>query len=129
MSFAPLLLMVSACGGSDLFDAGRQSKGRHFALIETDQLARQHRGFVRVDELAPAPPVKVRLLRPDELTPQLIRLAENMLRNHEAPFGSEVLLETAKSTYIARFEWHYQYEANPDRAPDWHKGITLYATE
>jgi hypothetical protein len=121
--------MMSACGGSDLFDAGRQAKGRHFTLMETDQVARHQRGFVRVDELAPAPPVRVRLLRPDELTPQLIRLAEEVLRNREGPFGSEVVLETAKSRYIARFEWHYQYEASPDRAPDWHKGITLYATE
>jgi hypothetical protein len=129
LAVIPLVVMTSACGGGDLSETGRQSKGPHFALIEDDETARPRRGFVRVDELAPAPLVAVRVLRPDELTSRLIRRAEDMLINHEGPFGSEVVVEMDNHTYIARFEWHYQYDGNADRAPEWHKGLTLYATE
>jgi hypothetical protein len=64
-----------------------------------------------------------------ELTPELIRKADDMLRRREQPLGTQVVVETRDKTYIARFEWHYSYDMNPERAPSWHKGITLYATE
>jgi hypothetical protein len=85
--------------------------------------------FVRIDELPHAAPVAVRPLQPQELTPELIRKADDMLRRQEKPLGTQVVVETANKTYIARFEWHLAYDQSPDRPQTWHKGITLYTTE
>jgi hypothetical protein len=86
-------------------------------------------GFIRIDDLPRVAPIALRPLQPAELTPELIRKAEDMLRNHEKPLGTQVLVENRDKTYVARFEWHYTYDSDPNRPQSWHKGITLYATE
>jgi hypothetical protein len=96
-------------------------------FIRVEDLPRAE--FLRIDDLPRAAPVAVRPLQPQELTPELIRKADEMLRRQEKPLGTQVVVETADKTYIARFEWHYTYDQNPERPQTWHKGITLYATE
>jgi len=86
-------------------------------------------GYVKVDDLAPAPPVALRPLRGQELTPRLVRRAEDVLRHEEKPLGTQVVLELDDKKYIAKFEWHYDDESTPKRPFGWHKGVTLYATE
>jgi hypothetical protein len=97
-------------------------------FIRVEDLPRAE-GFLRIDDLPRLPPIALRPLQGAELTPELIRKADEMLRNHEKPLGTQVLLEARNKTYVARFEWHYTYDNDPDRPQSWHKGITLYATE
>ena len=96
-------------------------------FIRVEDLPRAE--FVRIDDLPRAAPVAIRPLQPQELTPELIRKADDLLRRQEKPLGTQVVVETADRTYIARFEWHYTYDQNPERPQTWHKGITLYTTE
>jgi hypothetical protein len=136
LAFAAIVATVAVVGvaiafGSTHFAAVRSvvakiqpaSKG----FIRVEDLPRAE--FVRIDDLPRAAPVAVRPLQPQELTPELIRKADEMLRQHEKPLGTQVVVETADKTYIARFEWHYTYDQNPERPQSWHKGITLYTTE
>jgi hypothetical protein len=105
--------------------ASSAAAGAHFVRVE--DLPRV--GFVRVDDLAPAPVVAVRPLQGRELTPELVHRAEHLIRKEEAPFGTQVIVEAGDRKYIARFEWHYHDDLSGERPQGWHKGVTLYTTE
>jgi hypothetical protein len=132
-----LCLCVSASACSLAKSLGRSSHSKNSAT--GDNGTRAAGRFVRVedlppayqkvDDLAPAPPVAVRPLRGPELTPKLVRRAEDVLHNQEAPLGTQVVVEMGDKRYIARFEWHYHDELSMERPFGWHKGVTLYTTE
>jgi hypothetical protein len=84
---------------------------------------------LRVEDLAPAGPVAVRPLRVEELNPELLRNADEVLWKYDAPIGSEVGVVVEGKTYVARFEQHYHEEGGPLRPWGYHKGVTLYASE
>jgi hypothetical protein len=84
---------------------------------------------LRVEDLAPAGPVAVRPLRVEELTPELLRQADEVLWRYDAPIGSEVAVEVDGKAYVARFEQHYHEEGGPQRPWGYHKGVTLYTAE
>jgi hypothetical protein len=119
---------IASCSGSKRVEAAKQGQKESFVRVEDLPVATQP-GFVRVDELASAAPVAVRPLKPKELTPELIRRADDLLRKDRGKLGTQVLVEVGDKAYIARFEWHYQYDQASDRQERWHKGITLYTTE
>ncbi len=136
-AFAWIIAVVSIVGvaisyastrfSSTVKNAVSKMKPAAAGFIRVEDLPRA--GYLRPDDLPRAAPVAVRPLQPQELTPELIRRADEMLRRQEKPLGTQVVLETADKTYIARFEWHYTYDQNPERPQTWHKGITLYTTE
>ena len=116
------------------------ARGPHYELItpaflrkESERAAPslQPAGFhpVRIEDLAPAPPLAVRPLRDDELTSELHGLADDVLWKFDAPLGTEVLIDADGKKYVARFEQHYHEEGGPQRPWGWHKGVTLYATD
>jgi hypothetical protein len=119
---------MSKIGASSASDS-KKSAGRGFVRVEDLPPAPPPAGFVRIDDLAPAPPLAVRPLRPQELTPQLIRRADEVLRHHEKPLGGQVLVDVGDKLYIARFEWHHNDDRALDGKQPWHKGVTLYTTE
>jgi hypothetical protein len=129
--------VVSGCKIIRDVGASLQSKGSQTKASEVASRAAQFVrvedlppvGFVRVDDLAPAPPIAVRPLQGRELTPALIRRAEDLIRKEEAPLGTQVVVESGDRRYIARFEWHYHDELSGERPQGWHKGVTLYSTE
>jgi len=123
-----IVASIASCGGTKRVGTVKPSeKGQAFVRAE-DLPAAPSPGFVRIDELAAAPPVAVRPLKPKELTPELIRRADSLLRN-KGKLGTQVLVEVGDKAYIARFEWHYEYDKESERQERWHKGITLYTTE
>jgi hypothetical protein len=135
-AFAWIVAIVSVVGVALAYGKSRLAslqtavsriKPKTAGFIRVEDLPRVP--FVRIDELPRAAPVAVRPLQPQELTPELIHKADEMLRQHEKPLGTQVVVETADKTYIARFEWHLTYDQNPERPQTWHKGITLYTTE
>jgi hypothetical protein len=84
---------------------------------------------VSVEDLAVAAPVAGRALRQDELTPGVLRAADDVLWRYDAPLGTEVEVEVEGKTFLARFEQHYHEEGGPQRPWGWHKGLTFYTTE
>ena len=82
---------------------------------------------VSVDEL---PKVELRKLTPEELTPALIRKADEVLWKYDdAPIGSEIVLEAEGKSFVARFEQHFHEIGGPKKPWGFHKGVTLYAAE
>jgi hypothetical protein len=82
---------------------------------------------LRIEDL-PAVSDAVRPLRPDELNPELVKRADDLLWNHPAPVGVDVPFEVGGKNYIARFALHY-HEFGSDKKPwGYHKGITIYST-
>ncbi|HEX4339052.1 MAG TPA: hypothetical protein VH062_24260 [Polyangiaceae bacterium] len=81
---------------------------------------------VKVEEL---PAVVMRKLTPEELTPSLIKKAEDVLWKFDSPIGSEIVIEDDGRSVIARFEKHFHEIGGPLRPWGFHKGITLYAAE
>jgi hypothetical protein len=106
-------------------NSGATTRAKGFVRVEDLPKA----GYLKTDDLAPAPLVPVRPVRGQELTPQLIRKAEDVLKNQEGPLGSQVVVDLGDKTYIARFEWHYHDETSLEKPLGWHKGVTLYTTE
>jgi hypothetical protein len=109
---------------------------------------------LRVDELPEAPPAKgrgkgkagaaggvrriedlpaisdaVRPLRPDEVTPELVKRADDLLWNHSAPIGTDVPFEVGGKNYVARFAIHYHEFGGTKKPWGYHKGVTLYSTQ
>jgi hypothetical protein len=81
---------------------------------------------MKVEDL---PPVVMRKLTPEELTPSLIKKAEDVLWKFDSPVGSEIVIEDGGKSVIARFEQHFHEIGGPLRPWGFHKGITLYAAE
>ncbi|HMJ52771.1 MAG TPA: hypothetical protein VK540_11865 [Polyangiaceae bacterium] len=85
-------------------------------------------GPLRIEDL-PSVSAAVRPLRPDELNPELVQRADDLLWNHPAPVGVDVPFEVKGRSYVARFALHY-HEFGGDKKPwGYHKGVTLYSTE
>jgi hypothetical protein len=83
-----------------------------------------------VTKVEDLPPVELRKLTPQELTPTLISKSEALLWKYDdSPIGSEFLLEAEGRSIVARFEQHYHEWGGPVRPWGPHKGITLYAAE
>jgi hypothetical protein len=85
-------------------------------------------GVRRVEDL-PSESAAVRPLRPDELNPELVKRADDMLWNHSAPIGTDVPFEVGGKQYIARFALHYHEFGGAKKPWGYHKGVTLYATD
>ena len=81
---------------------------------------------VKIEDL---PPVELRKLTPQELTPSLIKKSESLLWDLDSPIGSEVMLEAEGKSFVARFEQHFHEWGGPVKPWGPHKGITLYAAE
>jgi hypothetical protein len=139
-ALVPLVFTVSACSGVEQVGSSLWSKihrssssstsgARGFIRVEDLPVAPPPDGFVRPEDLARAAPSAVRPLRPEELTPQLIRRADDVLKNHEKPLGGQVVVDVGDKIYIARFEWHHHDESYTEGPRGWHKGVTLYTTE
>ena len=96
---------------------------RPFALSNGKPAPRR---VVEIDELRP---LTMRRLMPEELTPELIRKADDLIWNHDAPLGTEIILDADGKPFVARFEEHYHAVGGPKRPWGAHKGITLYAAE
>ena len=94
------------------------------AALAKQKPAPEH--VVEIDEL---PSVALRRLMPEELTPELIQKADDLIWNHDAPLGTEVLTEADGKPFVARYEQHYHPVGGPQHPWGAHKGITLYAAE
>jgi hypothetical protein len=81
---------------------------------------------VRVEDL---PPVVMRKLTPEELSPRLIKKASELLWKFDSPIGSEIVIEDGGKSVVARFEQHFHEVGGPLKPWGFHKGITLYAAE
>jgi hypothetical protein len=82
----------------------------------------------RIEDL-PAISDAVRPLRPEEVTPDLVKRADDMLWNHSAPVGTDIPFEVGGKNYVARFAIHYHEFGGTKKPWGYHKGVTLYSTE
>ena len=82
---------------------------------------------LRVEDL-PSVSAAVRPLRSDELNPELVRRADELLWNHPAPVGTDIPLEVNGKSYVARFAIHYHEFGSAKKPWGYHKGVTLYST-
>jgi hypothetical protein len=82
---------------------------------------------VRVEDL-PSVSAAVRPLRPEELNPELVKRADDLLWNHPSPVGVDVPLEVDGKSYVARFAYHYHEFGGAKKPWGYHKGVTLYST-
>jgi hypothetical protein len=85
-------------------------------------------GALRIEDL-PSVSAAVRPLRPEELNPELVRRADELLWEHPAPVGTDIPLEVNGKSYIARFALHYHEFGSAQKPWGYHKGVTLYSTE
>jgi hypothetical protein len=83
---------------------------------------------LRVEDL-PSVSAAVRPLRTDELNPELVKRADDLLWNHPSPVGVDVPLEVNGKSYVARFAYHYHEFGSAKKPWGYHKGVTLYSTE
>jgi hypothetical protein len=83
---------------------------------------------LRVEDL-PSVSAAVRPLRPEELNPELVQLADDLLWNHPSPVGVDVPLEVKGKSYVARFAYHYHEFGGTKKPWGYHKGVTLYSTK
>jgi hypothetical protein len=82
---------------------------------------------LRIEDL-PSVSAAVRPLRTDELNPELVRRADELLWNHPAPVGTDIPLEVNGKSYVARFAIHYHEFGSAKKPWGYHKGVTLYST-
>jgi hypothetical protein len=65
--------------------------------------------------------------RKAEITPELTRKAEQILRDNEgAAVGTEIPFSLNGRRYLARIEEHDNPEGEPGRPAGKHKGVTVY---
>ena len=83
---------------------------------------------LRVEDL-PSVSAAVRPLRTDELNPELVKRADDLLWNHPSPVGVDIPLEVNGKSYVARFAYHYHEFGSAKKPWGYHKGVTLYSTE
>ena len=83
---------------------------------------------LRVEDL-PSISAAVRPLRTDELNPELVKRADDLLWNHPSPVGVDIPLEVNGKSYVARFAYHYHEFGSAKKPWGYHKGVTLYSTE
>ena len=82
---------------------------------------------LRVEDL-PSVSAAVRPLRPDELNPELVKRADDLLWNHPSPVGVDIPIEVNGKSYVARFAHHYHEFGGAKKPWGYHKGVTLYST-
>ena len=130
---AASIFLGAACGVAGVYFFTNHG----YARIHAPALARAARPapsaaaaappVVSVDQL---PEVVMRKLTPEELTPTLIRKADEVLWKYDdAPIGSEIVLEADGKSFVARFEQHFHEIGGPKKPWGFHKGVTLYAAE
>lgn len=83
----------------------------------------------RVEDLPQSTLAVGRKLTEAELTPKLIRKAEEILWSQYPALGSEIPLEVDGKIYFGRVELHYHEEGGPKKPWGYHRGMTLYAAE
>jgi hypothetical protein len=83
---------------------------------------------LRVEDL-PSVSAAIRPLRTDELNPELVKRADDLLWNHPSPVGVDVPVEVNGKSYVARFAYHYHEFGGAKKPWGYHKGVTLYSTE
>jgi len=83
---------------------------------------------LRIEDL-PSVSAAVRPLRTDELSPELVKRADDLLWNQPSPVGVDVPLEVNGKSYVARFAYHYHEFGSAKKPWGYHKGVTLYSTE
>ena len=128
---AALVLVLSGLAGAYFFRShahGRAAVRRVALAVRTAVKAQPPAPpVVKVEDL---PPVVMRKLTPEELTPALIRKSNELLWKFDSsPVGSEIVLEAEGKSFVARFEEHFHEVGGPVRPWGFHKGITLYAAE
>jgi hypothetical protein len=108
---------------------GRRAKGAAGADAKAAAVASADgaRGL-RIEDL-PSDSAAVRPLRNDELNPDLIKKADDLLWNHPSPVGIDVPFELNGKSYVARFAYHYHEFGSAKKPWGYHKGVTLYSTE
>ena len=106
----------------------RNPNAPHLARVANAATLQQEAAppVVKVEDL---PPVVMRKLTPEELTPDLIRKSTDILWKFDSPVGSEIMLDSDGKSFIARFEEHFHEIGGPLKPWGPHKGITLYAAE
>jgi len=82
---------------------------------------------LRIEDL-PSVSAAVRPLRTEELNPELVRRADELLWNHPAPVGTDIPFEVNGKSYVARFAIHYHEFGSAKKPWGYHKGVTLYST-
>lgn len=83
---------------------------------------------LRIEDL-PSVSAAVRPLRTEELNPELVKRADDLLWNHPSPVGIDVPLEVNGKNYVARFAYHYHEFGGAKKPWGYHKGVTLYSTQ
>jgi hypothetical protein len=83
----------------------------------------------RVEDLPLEPLEAVRKLDASELTPKLIRKADEVLYSEYPPIGTLVPIEVDGKLNVGRVEAHYHEVGGPKRPWGRHRGITLYSPD
>lgn len=84
---------------------------------------------LRVEDLPQSTLALGRKLTEAELTPKLIRRAEELLATEYPALGSEIPLEVDGRIYFGRVELHFHEEGGPKKPWGYHRGMTLYSAE
>ena len=105
---------------------GRRGKGKGEAALATKG-AVGAKGVRRIEDL-PAISDAVRPLRPDEVNPELVKRANELLWDEHAPVGTDIPFELNGKNYVARFAIHYHEFGGTKKPWGYHKGVTLYST-
>jgi len=103
------------------------AKQAHPLPLHSDKLARDVPQ--RVEDLPVEPLEPVRKLDASELTPKLIRKADEVLFSQYPPIGTVVPIEVDGHVYVGRVETHYHEVGGPKRPWGRHRGITLYSAD
>lgn len=83
----------------------------------------------RVEDLPVEPLAAVRKLDSSELTPKLVRRADEVLFSQYPPLGALVPIEVDGRTYVGRVETHFHEVGGPKKPWGRHRGITLYSPD
>lgn len=82
------------------------------------------------DTRQPAVGRRLRRLKGHEVSPAMMANAQRLVRDyHASPIGTEIPVESAEGTYIARLEVHFHPEGGPVKPWGFHRGISLFAAE
>ena len=107
---------------------GRRAKGAAGAVGPAAVASADGAGrALRIEDL-PSVSAAVRPLRNDELNPELVKKADDLLWNHPSPVGVDVPFDVNGKSYVARFAYHYHEFGGAKKPWGYHKGVTLYST-
>jgi hypothetical protein len=82
-----------------------------------------------IEDLPPEPPRPGRKLDSDDLTPTLVRKADELLWTQYPPIGAKVPIEVDGTLYVGRIEKHFHEVGGSKRPWGYHRGMTLYFPE